>query len=416
MRTIFDILNDPNANSEPVREVRIGAVYAANYAGEYHRAKVLYVAKSMDSEQGDAVVAPLRKRSYRCQFIDFGMEKEVELHELRQIGTGTHQQQYADYPPRAFECRLAEIQPSSLASEHSTWTVDATTTFSNLVNNLIVTAEIYSVVDNVANVYLRAAGDTNVNQFLITEGVAQQSEETYMSKVNHTFRKKHQRAQPIDGSAGDASWLDEEMLKSIGESAFEQVTEFRPSQANLNNQVPLKGPFSPLECKIYGAVAASASKSASIDPHSVNSILLSSCTHDATESLLVAVNMTETAGGNQVMARETTLMPNIPGFAAMIAMIFAPRIDLMQDEHRTRYVSLLCGLGASSQLNGSMFEEHDVEFNLDVHIDNDDLQDINQIRFALDSILFTMVGQDRPTITATQLKTNTHKIKKLIIR
>lgn len=407
MRQIFEWLNNANSTTAAVENVRLGSVYAANYDGEYHRAKVLYLAKT-------AEVKLEQQLMYRCHFIDFGMEKDVPVTELRCI-VDDGVLQYAEYPPRAFECRLAQIQPSSLASEKSIWTTDAIATFSNLVKDIVVTAEVYSVVDSVANVYIRA-GEVIVNQFLITEGVAQQSEETYMSKMDHTFRLKHQRSPPpASGGCTSASWLDEEMLKSIGENS-EEFKEFRPSQASCVARVTLKGPYSPLESQIFGAIAASANKQASIDPQSVNSVLLSSCTHDATESLVVAVSMTEKSGGNQVTARETTLMPNIPGFAALMAMIFAPRIDLLQDRHRTQYVSLLCGLGRSAKIDGPMFEEHDVELNLDVHIDNDDLQDVNQIRFAIDSILYTMVGQDRPTITAAQLKTNTHKIKKLIIR
>lgn len=90
--------------------------------------------------------------------------------------------------------------------------------------------------------------------------------------------------------------------------------------------------------------------------------------------------MTSSDQGGQLTARETTLMPNIAGFAPLMALIFCPYMEMQQDSTRSRYVSMLCGLGASKIESRPMFEEHDLEFNLNVNISTTDLELVNQSR------------------------------------
>lgn len=74
-------------------------------------------------------------------------------------------------------------------------------------------------------------------------------------------------------------------------------------------------------------------------------------------------------------------MPNIPGFGAIIAMIFSPCIDLKRNKDGTRYTSVLSGLGSYRQMQRPIFEEHDTTFDLDVVIDYQDIQDVILLLF-----------------------------------
>lgn len=98
--------------------------------------------------------------------------------------------------------------------------------------------------------------------------------------------------------------------------------------------------------------------------------------------------MTSSDRGGQLTARETTLMPNIPGFAQLMALIFCPYMEMQQDSNRSRYVSMLCGLGASPTENRPMFEEHDLQLDLNVDISTEDLEDVKHfLLFDLISVL-----------------------------
>lgn len=115
----------------------------------------------------------------------------------------------------------------------------------------------------------------NVNEALINEGLAQKGEENYMSKMDYTFRIKHQNM-PRDNAS---NWLDDQMIEQLGLADDDgELEAIQPSITQCSTRLKLTGPFSPLEAKVYGAVAASSTKTVMIEPSSVNSVLLNSCT------------------------------------------------------------------------------------------------------------------------------------------
>lgn len=73
---------------------------------------------------------------------------------------------------------------------------------------------------------------------------------------------------------------------------------------------------------------------------------------------------------------ETTLLPNIAGFGSLMAMIFAPRFHLKRDEAKTRFVSVLTGLGFTKE-KGAIFPQHDNIFYFDFVFDEDDLNHVS---------------------------------------
>lgn len=122
MRTIFDELNGELEPFATWDAVKVGSVVAARYCGEFHRAKVIDVIRSAN------------RHSYRVRIMDFGMFAQVYLDDLRQLlGVAG---QFKEIPPRVFECRLAEVQPSSMASDKGVWTTDSVNAFGELIKGM----------------------------------------------------------------------------------------------------------------------------------------------------------------------------------------------------------------------------------------------------------------------------------------
>ena len=51
---------------------------------------------------------------------------------------------------------------------------------------------------------------------------------------------------------------------------------------------------------------------------------------DQQQRLMVAANMRINDAGNSLIARDTTIMPNIPDLPALACMIFTPTMELRQ--------------------------------------------------------------------------------------
>lgn len=134
MENIFKELNNFGSDIEPFTDptqVKNGQILAACLNGDYHRAKILCSTKS---ETGVL---------YQCNFIDFGYDHLVEFDKLRRFrGVSA---QFADIPPRVFECRLAEVQPSSMNLDRCTWPIEAIQFFEGLVGNADVLAKVSSI-------------------------------------------------------------------------------------------------------------------------------------------------------------------------------------------------------------------------------------------------------------------------------
>lgn len=78
-----------------------------------------------------------------------------------------------------------------------------------------------------------------------------------------------------------------------------------------------------------------------------------------------------------ITINETTLLPNIRGFGPLMALIFSPSTDLKRDQTKSRYISILTGLGYSREDKVSLFPEHDALFHLDFELTNDDISSVS---------------------------------------
>lgn len=109
---------------------------------------------------------------------------------------------------------------------------------------------------------------------------------------------------------------------------------------------------------------------------------------------MVAAHMSQSGSEDkEIIIHETTLLPNIRGFGALMSMIFAPRFHLKRDSLNSRFISVLAGLGFDEKI-GALFPQHDIISHLDFDLDEDDLVAVsNAIIFTRFCSKYTCVTQ-----------------------
>lgn len=168
----------------------------------------------------------------------------------------------------------------------------------NFFNLIFHSAQIYSVVNGVAHVVIWAK-KVNINEILIEKELADCCEENYMSKVreasemelaqngthaitHHEFgclqanrwRRQHKQSMRNYQSDGDDDYEFEsqEMLDDVPDVEA-------PPMRSCNQEINLRGPFSPLETTLYSTMRSGIAKSITVDALSVNSIMLDNDLH-----------------------------------------------------------------------------------------------------------------------------------------
>uniref|UniRef100_A0A1A9X2C1 Probable ATP-dependent RNA helicase spindle-E n=1 Tax=Glossina brevipalpis TaxID=37001 RepID=A0A1A9X2C1_9MUSC len=353
--------------------------------GKYYRAKVL----------GRIYNEINKTTGYEVLFIDIGCTANMNFNSVRKIP-----QEYELIPPRVFECRLAMVQPSTVKSLTYKWSKEAKQLMEDYANiNKLLNIEVYSVVHGIANVFIKLQNIT-LNELLIEKQFASKTEENYLSKIDHDLRLRNQMPIGNNNNNNKNKRESEPYIPCLQTSA--EVDVDPPPPERCNNIIKLNGPYSPLETKIYSIIKAGVLKSVKIERNSVNSVLINTDPQDIHERLFVAADVTESSSGYTIIARGTTLMPNIRGFAALVTMIFCPTMQIKCDETRTKYTTILAGLGYNSHTLESLHREHDLSLDLDVEFEMEDIQLVNCIRYNMDAMLYTEPGDELPNITPSR--------------
>lgn len=141
-----------------------------------------------------------------------------------------------------------------------------------------------------------------------------------------------------------------------------------PKSEDFGDWKDLLGPISPLEMRMLGKVKALQGCPVKIEDDSVNSVLLDDQPGDEHERILVAAQVGTKVNHNHVVARATTLLPNIPGLSAILTLIFAPQAEFRANPGRTRLTGAICGLGFDKERNQSLYPEHDMEISFDTEV------------------------------------------------
>ncbi|KAL0112947.1 hypothetical protein PUN28_012296 [Cardiocondyla obscurior] len=154
-----------------------------------------------------------------------------------------------------------------------------------------------------------------------------------------------------------------------------------PEESECRNTLKLQGPYSPIEIELSHLVTIGLTKKVTVEGSSVNSVLLDTCPSNPKELFLVAQSISRDVNNtDHLRLRNTTLLPTVPGLAALIVLIFTPYMELRRSPMGTYYTGALCGLGYNSITERSLFPEHDLEILFDVEFTINDLRKINKLR------------------------------------
>uniref|UniRef100_A0A182VRC5 Probable ATP-dependent RNA helicase spindle-E n=1 Tax=Anopheles minimus TaxID=112268 RepID=A0A182VRC5_9DIPT len=349
-------------------------------------------------------------------FMDFGTTAIISVSNFRQL-QGTALDTLTKIPDRVFEASLAEVQPSAIRSPKDVWMEDTIIYFRQLVLGKRLHVEVYSVVNRVTMVVLRHSPNDSVeqtiNKQLIASHHAQESEESYVSKMNHEKRLRVQGDMEMDPMYAAQIRNDHSEQRSFLED--DDPVNLKLPREMLKVRLMLRGPYSPLEIKCSSTVFSGYRKRVNIENCSLNSVLLDTHPQNPHSKLLVAGCVNETSG-NSLIARLTTMMPNIPGLPVLMALIFAPTCLLKKDADETRVVGLLAGLGVDPHTGASIYPEHDMSLAVDIGIDEEDIGDINALRYTMDSILHSGHNEQTQLFGEYSIESLMGKVKEYIIK
>lgn len=338
-------------------------------------------------KRAKAVGASLKDQTVTCFMFDYGETKEFPIAQVHGISKNSDHQEIFKIPERCFEASLSEIAPSCLKCARGKWTKDAIDLFRNMVENRELIVKVYSVVKEIASVELWIH-DSCVNKNLIAAGFAQELEESYPKKHNHELRKSIQK------SSVNHFGLVEEFASRPDTLVTKKFPP--PPIDHCRRTFFLQGPLSPLETKPYN-IFVNSNAMDSIDPLSVNSVLLYEDPGNTCARLLVAANATEVQNG--VVLHETSCMPDLPGLPVLLALIFAPDVIIKRNDDKTRYESIQFGLGCESITREPYFSQHDCILPVNISLSDEDFRDINYLRFAMSYLLMTQPMEKLPSLS-----------------
>uniref|UniRef100_A0A4X2K3U9 ATP-dependent RNA helicase TDRD9 n=1 Tax=Vombatus ursinus TaxID=29139 RepID=A0A4X2K3U9_VOMUR len=337
----------------------------------YFRAQILYVSGN----------------SAEVFFVDYGNRSHVSLDLLMEIPC-----HLLELPFQALEFKICKMRPSAkslVCGEH--WSYGASQRFAALVNSCALIVKVYSVVHSVLHVdvyrYSGIKEVVNIRDVLIKECYAELAEESYESKQSNEmlkefFSKSVENAASAPIPPSTHSKEDEKFLIRILLDSFSANKLGAP-----NCKVLLHGPFNPYELKCHSMTRISKFRCVWIEKESINSVIISDAPEDLHQRMLVAASLSVNATGSTMLLRETSLMPHIPGLPALLSMLFAPVMELRVDQSGKCYTGALCGLGWSPTTGTPVLPEHDIELAFDVHLNVEDIVEINILRAAINKIV-----------------------------
>ncbi|XP_021956127.1 ATP-dependent RNA helicase TDRD9 [Folsomia candida] len=291
-------------------------------------------------------------------------------------------------PALAIHCRLSELRPSCRHGHD--WVQPAFADFSDFVeksgNNFEFT--VYSVVDGVVigELYNPKLDDT-INNLFLRKTYLEKTSECQDSKENAQYRQLCHSLR-----------YDEEMIDSIDKKqncSWEPTRYVFPPKLNAEtgNEVSLRGPTSPLEMHFTSLCRSAHMKAVQVEGSSVNCVALDTDPFNPSSRVMIAASVGIAHRSGNILARETTIMPPVPGLLSLLTMLFAPKIEFRLDPDQTRYTGCVSGLGTDPLETNSVYPDHDMEVIFDVNIDNEDLDRINSIRTMCNTILRQYSGK-----------------------
>ncbi|KAH9490788.1 ATP-dependent RNA helicase tdrd9 [Bulinus truncatus] len=352
--------------SEPLKPGMLVAAPYADVSQHYYRGRV------EDVQSRKALVAGAMARSSLMAeifFVDYGNTELVDVNLLRELPSSI-----LNKPYMAVEFYLKSIRPSSVRCPDGAWSAQANALFKSWTLNKLLYAQVYSVINNTVRVELVAkysnGQEVCFNDELVNQGFAIAVEESFLSQQNHKWRESCR----MDDSliAQPDLWL-QVSLPSQSAKAYGK---------HKGRKAYLTGPYSPLEMVFSGMTFSGRLMVVKVDPESINSVAIDDSPQDKCSRLLVSSCTGLNPAGNSLIARQTTLLPQIPGLAAIITLVFTPYAEFRTDSRCRRYTGALCGLGYDEE-NLSLLPDHDIELTFETEFTTEDIVMINEVRMAI---------------------------------
>merc|ERR1719414_219212 len=429
------------------KSVEVDQLYLAPYEGIYYRARIESVIHS--------------EKSAKVFFVDYGNVEVVNISKLFVI----NQELTAKYrflietPALAHECSLSFTKPNRHRKFDGTWDNYSVTKFKDLIESdnyqepITFVGKVSSVVPNasiksehlihitlfkkVNNVSIRDQGNCDYKYSInyqfqclkdkLGNHLAVYTAESYMSQLNRQLRESHDSFNAIEKAEREKSQLNflgaNRAYKTHDSNLSSSILKQRGHFDQRTLAVQLKGPYHPLQFNVTATTRIGSCKKANVETDSVNSVLIDKSPKDRHDSWLVAGHVGTNPAGTALVLRSTTVMPNIKGLGALLAMTFSPKVEMRYDSKIQKYTGCLLGLGcrkkhesSQSQLTSSSRTpeddedwnyslndsdkyvpyqpEHDMELQFDVNVDNDDINLINQLRYRISILLLELIKEE----------------------
>ncbi|XP_050300294.1 probable ATP-dependent RNA helicase spindle-E [Anthonomus grandis grandis] len=371
-------------------ELKIGKIYAARYKddGRFYRCRVTATAGRIN----------------QIIFIDYGNLQEVTRDELYYIP----QRPQCYTVPLAFECVMYGIKPAYRHNPLGIWPENINRLFKQWTDNVVLYIEIYSVVNEVVELelYRSVQKDRSINRYLLDQGYADPCSPSFLSKQNHDLRLQIQQSNNPP---------EEEMLMTVDQIV--SYTDFDSPDISGRDciRVPLRGPFNPLETKLFGCTIRGCPPSVDIEGNSVNAVMLDTEPGSLHSRLLVAGNINQTPG-NKLKLRQTTLMPNLPGFPMLMAAIFSPVMEPKLTPDKSLVAAILCGLGYNESTGKPLYPVHDMLIKLDTELTVEEIQMVNRLRYIMNTGIKLMYDIEQNRTPEREFLNIQYKIKDHLFR
>lgn len=389
-KTIQDEITVKVPASSVKDQLKLGDYLLVNKDEELQRAKLIEL-----KDKGEMIV----------HLIDRGVQTSVDIEKVFVLVNEEQKAELFEIPPRIFQCTLTEIEPSRVLSRDGKWTLEAVELLRSVVNRK-ATVEIYSVVDDVVSVTLLVKRE-NWNLKLVKEKFAEDCEESYLSKLDNELRNDR-----VIGMQKPL-WPEEEFKDKI-DRAQQILVADAPAAGECDKKIYIQGPYSPLETTLAG-ISRFQSAGVNVDSSSVNSVLLNDDILNFNKRFYVAAEVNYNMKSKQMLIRETNMMPTIQGLSVILALIFCPTAELRRDSEKTRFVSILTGLGFDEDRQQPYYGERDAMIPVDFELSVEDLDTINQIRFCMSQVLTTEPGVEAPNLVGFEKEIALKKIREKLV-
>lgn len=352
----------------PIRDlrecVRENLIIVRNMKNEFYRAQI--------------IETPYQNKPFKVRLIDFGNNVRCEFEDFYTfIGSTTKKRQELlkevfRYPPLCFEAKLAECKPAVIYQ--TGWSSNATDKFKEIIDGearagrkIDIKVYAFNNYDKVVSVYLNLKETSNrhgtsVNQMMSLYGYTQIANESYIYQISRV--------------------TDE--IKVNAKNEHFDFKDYSDAPRGFD-KLTLTGPISTFSHNTFERTTHCHESEISIDPWSVNSILIDPYPFDGIRKVMVAACRSKNDKG-KITLRHTTVLPHVTGMACLLALIFCPTAQFRYDKNFHRFTSILTGLGCSFD-GKSYYKEHDCLFHTDVDLDAEDISSINELREIMSELM-----------------------------